>query len=64
MKLCGTEHKRLARRMAVFATAPTAASGPWFHRPRFHTRQNHMYLGGILGTILVVCLIVWLVRRV
>ena len=28
------------------------------------TRQKHMYIGGLLGTVLVVLLIVWLIRRV
>jgi len=39
-------------------------------RPALIAAQNfqgwskHMYIGGILGTLLVICLIVWLVRRV
>jgi hypothetical protein len=29
-----------------------------------HSTENRMYIGGILGTIIVIALIVWVVRRV
>jgi hypothetical protein len=28
------------------------------------TKEDHMYIGGILGTVLLILFIVWLVRRV
>jgi hypothetical protein len=28
------------------------------------TKEIHMYVGGILGTIIIIALIVWFVRRV
>jgi flagellar biogenesis protein FliO len=39
--------------------------GLWRTDARFESLEHHMYMGGgILGTILIILLIVWLVRRV
>jgi hypothetical protein len=54
----------LAYERPMRASAPTAQSSPCSDEFSRHTLENFMYIGGgILGTILVIALIVFLVRR-
>jgi hypothetical protein len=46
----------------MFGSAPTTAFDPVFDTACQST-ENHMYIGGILGTILIIALIVYFVRR-
>jgi hypothetical protein len=44
------------------ATVQTAQSPSCSDRASGVLKENEMYIGGILGTILVICSILWLVR--
>ena len=44
-------------------SAPTTLLDPAFNTA-YKSTESHMYIGGILGTILVIALIVYFVRRV
>src|SRR5579863_3303409 len=64
-------HSRAAKSVSGSAThrwcasAPTASIPSCSNQPGDRSVEIHMYIGGgVLGTILVVLLIVWLVRRV
>jgi hypothetical protein len=49
----------------MFGNAPTRRCQSCFNDGCYDPTEIHMYIGGgILGTILVICLIVWLVQRV
>jgi hypothetical protein len=49
----------------VYASAPTDLQATVsMARVRWPLEIRMYYGGGILGTILVICLIVWLVRRI
>jgi hypothetical protein len=51
--------------MSMFGNAPTRRYRPCFNDGCYDSTEMHMYIGGgILGTVLVICLIVWLVQRV
>jgi hypothetical protein len=43
---------------------PDADVLPCLNLALTHSMETLMYIGGILGTILVICLIVWVIRRV
>jgi hypothetical protein len=49
----------------VYASAQTVRLAPCSNNIAWKQSENHMYIGGgILGTILVIVLIVYLVRRI
>jgi O-antigen ligase len=48
----------------MFGSAPTCGLLSCSDTESYDPTEIHMYIGGgIIGTILVVCIIVWLVRR-
>ena len=49
----------------MYASAQTGRLAPCSNETGWKQPENHMYIGGgILGTILVIVLIVYLVRRI
>jgi hypothetical protein len=53
-----------ATRAAKVRQRPDAGPGAWSDRWPETQTENPMYIGGALGTILVILLIVYLIRRV
>jgi hypothetical protein len=50
---------------SVCGSAPTVGTRHASIRMQGHSKETSMYIGGgILGTILIIALIVWVVRRV
>ena len=53
------------RRTPMFGTVPTASHECVSIEALTKRMEIHMYIGGgIIGTILVICIVVWLLRRV
>jgi nitrate reductase gamma subunit len=48
----------------MYGSAPTTAVDPVFNAEPDGSTESDMYIGGILGTILIIALVVFFLRRV